>query len=146
MKGWKLGLISVSVLAAVAFFAIGYYNDSKANALSFAEKEARARWAWVLTSREYLELGEEDETVSEDCGDCDGKGILGDGRVEVECDTCEGTGKGGFQMTILKMPVQASQVECTDGGCTVQGKPIRAAAKRGRMFAGRIIRKIRFRK
>jgi len=146
MKGWKLGLVGATVLFAIVFFAISYHDDSKADASSFVEKEARARWVWVLTSREYLQSKEEDETVSDDCGDCDGKGILGDGRVEVECDTCEGTGKGGFQMTILKMPVQATQEECFDGGRVIKGKPVRAVAKRGRVFLGRIVRKIRCRK
>ena len=146
MRSWKSGLAGMLCLIAVLFFVFVFYGNSEVDAWDVAKEQSRARWAWVLTSRDYLESKSDKEVVSDDCDDCDGSGTLGDGTVEVDCDTCNGTGKGGFQMTILKMPVQPVQVDCPNDSRVVQGKPIRAVAKRGRMFLGRVVRKIRCRK
>lgn len=146
MRNWKLGLVGILALVVVAFSAVSYYDSKAAEGRDIIEKQARARWTWILASQKELDSVIDDEELSDDCSDCNGEGFVGDGTIKVECDTCNGTGKRGFQMTILKMPVQPIQADCEDGSCTVQGKPIRAAAKRGRVFAGRIIRKIRCRK
>ena len=48
------------------------------------------------------------------------------------------------QFAILKMPVVGEEVEaCADGSCGFQSRPIRSVAKRGKLFAGRILRRMR---
>ena len=146
MKSFSSKLAFIVLLVAVAFVAFGYYASVNANARDNTMRQARARWAWVAASTDLFESVPDDEVLGDECEDCNGNGFVGDGTVRVECDTCNGTGKRGFQMTILKMPVQPVQPDYLEGGCAAQGKPIRTAAKRGRVFLGRVLRKIRCRK
>lgn len=146
MKSFSLRLVFIASLVAVAFVAFSYYASVNAKARESTVRQSRARWAWVAASTDLLKSVPDDEVLGDKCPDCNGDGFVGDGTVRVECDTCNGTGKRGFQMTILKMPVQPVQVDCPNGSRVVQGKPIRAVAKRGRMFLGRVVRKIRCRK
>ena len=146
MKSFSLRLVFIASLVAVAFVAFSYYASVNAKARESTVRQSRARWAWVAASTDLLKGVPDDEVLGDKCPDCNGDGFVGDGTVRVECDTCNGTGRRGFQMTILKMPVQTVQSDHFKGSCAARRKPIRTAAKRGRVFLGRVLRKIRCRK
>jgi RecJ-like exonuclease len=47
--------------------------------------------------------------ASDKCDNCDGTGIIGDGRVKIQCPECKGTGK--------KLKSVLVQPDCPDGRC-----------------------------
>lgn len=50
------------------------------------------------------------------------------------------------QFAILKMPVVSQEAEaCSNGSCGFKSRPLRSVAKRGKLFTGRILRRVRCR-
>ena len=50
------------------------------------------------------------------------------------------------EFTVLNMPVVEEAGEaCVGGSCKMQARPVRSVAKRSKLFAGRIIRRVRCR-
>ena len=47
---------------------------------------------YVITAIAGIPLGDAVE-ITDECDNCNGTGIIGDGRVEIVCPVCKGTGK-----------------------------------------------------
>jgi hypothetical protein len=63
-------------------------NDPTITA-DFAVETARA----VLELRRQVDPTPPAPKPGDRCGNCDGRGYVGDGRVQVKCQPCDGTGK-----------------------------------------------------
>ena len=145
MKNFSSKLVGIALLIAVAFIAFSYYGSGSVDAKDSAVRQSRARWAWIAASQDLLPSVPEDEELVDTCPDCNGDGFVGDGKIKIECDTCNGTGKRGFQMTILEMPVQDAQA-CADGSCSASRTPVRGVARHGRNLVRNALGRLRCRK
>lgn len=145
MKSFSSKLVGIALLVVIAIAAFSYYGSGTADAKDSTIRQSRARWAWIAASRSLLESVPDDETLGDECEDCNGDGFVGDGTIKIECDTCNGTGKRGFQMTILEMPVEDSQ-SCADGSCTARRKPVRGVARHGKNLVRKAFGRLRCRK
>ena len=145
MKSFSSKLVGIALLVVIAITAFSYYASGTADAKDSTIRQSRARWAWIAASRDLLKSVPDEETLGDECQDCNGDGFVGDGTIKIDCDTCNGTGKRGFQMTILKMPVQDSQA-CADGSCATVRKPVRGVARHGRNLVRNALGRLRCRK
>lgn len=145
MKSFSSKLVGIALLVVIAITAFSYYGSGTADAKDSTIRQSRARWAWIAASRDLLPSVPDDEKLGDECLDCNGDGFVGDGTIKIDCDTCNGTGKRGFQMTILKMPVQDSQA-CADGSCATARKPVRGVARHGRNLVRNALGRLRCRK
>lgn len=53
----------------------------------------RAKSAFAMAQTAEQQNAKPDKPVSEECSDCYGTGVRGDGRTKIKCPTCNGTGK-----------------------------------------------------
>ena len=53
----------------------------------------RAKSAFAMAQTAEQQNVKPDKPVSEECSDCYGTGVRGDGRTKIKCPTCKGTGK-----------------------------------------------------
>jgi hypothetical protein len=130
----KLVLLLLVVGVVAGHFAL------KSGFASTDVSDARSQWSWVLTS--MGDVGGVIPAPSTDvCADCNGDGFVGDGKIRVDCDTCNGTGK----VTSLEAWsfVSSRKAEaCADGACS-SGSVIAARPVR-RMIADRKHHPVRF--
>jgi len=72
----------------------------------------RAKAAFAMAQAAEKQDAKPDKPTSEECPDCYGTGVRGDGRTKIKCPTCNGTGK---RKTGDSAPVAASPPDVVSG-------------------------------
>jgi S1-C subfamily serine protease len=72
----------------------------------------RAKAAFAMAQAAEKQTVKPDKPTSEECSDCYGTGVRGDGRTKIKCPTCNGTGK---RKTGDSAPVAASPPDVVSG-------------------------------
>lgn len=66
----------------------------------------------------FLASTANNDSTSELCSECDGKGYLGDGRVKVDCPSCDLDPLGTIQDTVAAVICNCEDCTCEDCQCT----------------------------
>lgn len=138
MLNWKGKLVLFLVVAGV----IAGHFALKSGFASTNVSDARSQWSWVLSDMDEVN-GVIPTPSSDVCADCNGDGFVGDGKIKVDCGTCNGTGKVIASDSWSFVSVEDAGAEaCASGSCSVRSvisaQPVR------RMIANRKHHPVRF--